>query len=511
MKKTILHQLCGFCVVLFATSPLLQAQPSLVAGSLSSGQIPLTLQTNNGRMYRWETSSDLTSWTNLPPLLSSQRPLLGDGNPMALNIPVSQTKEFFRVKETAPFEPPWSAIKPLRVISLAYISSSSILVNGDRLRTAMLALAPGDRLEIAPGTYSISTYTNLSLAGTAQSPIWITAPLGGVTITRPDATQNLLNIGTSSPTRYLSFDGIKFTGGSVGLKLLDCSNIWINRCTLQNFDSSAVTAISANTSYLYITRNEISNTLNDGDGICIGDNSGSVISSNCVFALNHIHHTSGIFGGEGIDIKPGSWGNLVSGNIIHDINTVAIFVGSGNPSGLNIVENNICYATADTAFMANSHCQIRNNLVFGGTVGAFGSQIMSGISPTNISVLHNTFISSGGGVAARLSSWNTGSNQVFANNACYSQTGYAIYAPSGTGTAQFAGLVTYGSVTAGIPIASNGTGLGDFISVTWDGTFRNATPSTSSPLKNAALSTYRTEYDLYYYLRTLSSSTGSVR
>lgn len=498
------------CGVLAATSLPAHAQPSLTVGNPAGGLVPLTLTARPGYMYRWESSAALDAWTPLPLATASAVPLLATGTTMNLSAPAGADKGFYRVKETSPFFPAWADVPPLRTIQHVFNPSNNATVNGTALRNAINALIPGDRLEIGPGNYQLTGFYNVNLQGTAQAPIRIVAgPAGNVTISRADANNNNVELGTNgNSVRHLSLEGITFSGGSFGIRLGNCSQVWIDRCKIQSTDSSAIAATSENTSGIHITRNEISNTT-DGPGITVGSNVGNIINSQSVYALNHVHDIRSDIIGMGIRILSQSWGNLVSGNHVHDTDLTGIFVAQATSNPVNVVENNTCYATGDYGIQALADCIVRNNLVATTGAGAFGSNPISSATPTRLTVVHNTFVSTN--AAARLASWNTGTGMVFANNACYSQTGNSVNVVGGAGTTTFAGLVTFGPVTAGVPTTVSSGGLADFVNVTWDGTSRDATPSAASPLRSAGSATHLTEYDLSYFLRSLPASTGSVR
>ena len=100
------------------------------------------------------------------------------------------------------YQPEWAAIAPKRVIQ--HTDS-----NGDALMKAVAALQPGDKLEIAAGTYSVDRMWDVSVSGSREAPIWITAAEGAqVIITRPDAKQNVINIGQSAPVAFLCLRGL---------------------------------------------------------------------------------------------------------------------------------------------------------------------------------------------------------------------------------------------------------------------------------------------------------------
>ncbi len=68
----------------------------------------------------------------------------------------------------ASYDPAWAAITPLRVIHHA-------ASDGAALVKAVAALKPGDRLELASGTYSVDRMWDIGVSGRAEAPIWIVA------------------------------------------------------------------------------------------------------------------------------------------------------------------------------------------------------------------------------------------------------------------------------------------------------------------------------------------------
>jgi len=122
------------------------AQPLLVAGVPTGGQLPLSWTTVQGRLYRVETSDALATWAPLAAPQSLVNPLVGTGGPMSLSMPMAGPRGFYRVVESKYVDPAWADVKPLRVLTLNYDGSVNEEANGARLRTAMLALMPGDHL-----------------------------------------------------------------------------------------------------------------------------------------------------------------------------------------------------------------------------------------------------------------------------------------------------------------------------------------------------------------------------
>ncbi|MFM7129734.1 MAG: hypothetical protein ACKO0V_10295, partial [bacterium] len=149
--------------------------------------------------------------------------------------------------ESNRYEPEWAGVAPKRVISHKN-------TDGESLVRAVAALQPGDKLVIAGGTYSVSRMWDIRVSGTAGAPIWIEAEPGTtVRLTRPDARQNVLNIGQGGPVSYLCLRGIEITGGSHGLRLGQCSNVWIDKCHIHHTGEVCLSANSADTRRLHLT------------------------------------------------------------------------------------------------------------------------------------------------------------------------------------------------------------------------------------------------------------------
>lgn len=493
-------------------SPAAGQAPDISVGPMFSGQMTLTWGAVSGRVYELQHVNRLGApWTTLS---SAGLPLIATSTPLTAAVAATATAEFFQVKENpSPFDPAWAARPPVRTLSFNYNSALSTDVNGANLKAAIQALVPGDRLEIGSGTYSINSFTTFNLQGSSNAPIWIaTAPGASVIITRPDANQNLINLGSGAPTRYLSIVGMEFVGGSQGIRLYDCANVRIDSCKVHETGDVGISANAANTSQLYLTRNEIWDTGlagSTGEGMYLGASNGLYTMSDSIIALNHIHNTGGTTGSmAGIQVKTGSWGNLIAANRVHDDNGPCIILYGAGGLAPNIVEKNTCYGTPDNAIQVTADCIIRDNLVSSGSSGnsAFAGTVNSG-TPTNVTVVNNTFVN-GGGPAVRLYSWEMGTNMVFANNACYSQTGVAVLSATNPVGVVFAGNVNYGALATGVTGFQAGTGLADFVNASWDDSQLNVRPGTGSALRGAASAAYVTQSDLNYSVRAAPYAAG---
>jgi hypothetical protein len=498
--------------------------PAVITLGASAGDAQVSYNFNtisgatNYTLY-YSTSAGVTPLTGTPvPMVSSPYSLTGLSNGTTYYAVATYTdasgesaaSNQVAATPTQPaassYDPSWSTITASNTINHAYNSGQTALQNGTALRTALNALTPGDEIVIAAGTYEFSSNFSLNLQGTAAAPIWITGQAGAI-IYMNTTGQNILNVGSSSQTRYVCFRNLEFTGGSHGIRFYDCTQVWLNNCHIHGTGDAGISTNTVDTSYMHITRNEIHNTGGTGEGMYLGANNGAVIMSNSIIALNHVYDTdNGTSQGDGIEVKQGSWGNLIAENHVHDTNYPCILVYGTAGQAQNIVERNICYRSNDNAMQIQGECIVRNNLVISAAGNAFASQPHQG-NPTNIQVVHNTFVNSG--VAARLSSWSGASNMVFANNACYSQSSNAINVVSGTTGITFAGNVTFGSVTSGVNGSSTGNGLGDFVNVSFDASNRDAHPSGGSALLGVANATHAAAADLEGTTRTSPHDAGA--
>lgn len=403
--------------------------------------------------------------------------------------------------------PPWADAGGTTVMTFNYNAGQTAAQNGAALKSTIAALSPGDELRIGDGTYVIDSLFDIQLVGTAGAPIRIVAaPGANPTITRSNASQNVINIGSSSPTRYLLLRGLEVTGGSAGIRLFDCQNVWIDQCWVHDIGESGITANTVPTQYLWFTRNEIHGTSGTGEGFYLGGNNASPITHHVTVALNHVHHTGGTQG-DGIELKEGSWGSWIAENLVHDTKYPCILVYGTGGQQPNLIERNLCWGAQDNVMQVQGEAIVRNNVAIDGS-NAFYSANHQG-TVTDLVVVNNTFVNDGR--AARLQDWGGKPGMVFANNACYSQTSTAILVNGGNAGVTFASNVVFGTLS-GVPGGTTiaGTGLGDFDNVSWDGTAHEATPSFGSVLLGAGGATWVPFDDLQGKIRTGSIEAGAL-
>jgi hypothetical protein len=371
------------------------------------------------------------------------------------------------------YAPAWAGIAPSRVLRHSD-------PGGDSLVKAVAALQPGDQLVIAAGTYSVDRLWDIGVSGTAEAPIWIVADEGAdVVFTRPDAKQNVLNIGQGGPVRYLCLRGVEITGGSHGLRLGQCEEVWIDQCHIHHTGQVCLSANSANTRRLFLTRSHLHHGGGHGEGMYLGANHGEHIMSESVIALNHIHDCRGDQG-DGIEVKQGSWGNLIAENDVHDTQypCITVYGTAGNP--VNIIERNVCRRSGDHTMQVQGEAIVRNNVLISAKGSGFASTDHQG-KTLNLQVIHNTIINTGHAFSG--GSWNGREGMVLANNILYSRDKSAIHFANGTASVAITGNVIVGDgPNQG---TSPGRGLDDFASISWDGQKHDATPAVSAPFDKA--------------------------
>ncbi len=360
------------------------------------------------------------------------------------------------------YEPAWSNIPARRVIEFKPDARNDI-DRGKALVTAIAQLQPGDTLQIPAGTYSVNQLWDITCSGTEQAPVRIVAKSGDkVVVTRPDNRQNVINVGMEKPVQFLLFEGLEITGGSHGLRLGAGNDVWFHRCHFHHTGEVCLSANSKDTKRIFITENEIHHPGGTAEGMYLGGNDGSVIMSESVIAKNHVYECRGSQG-DGIELKQGSWGNLIAENKVHDCNYPCITVYGTAGKKQNIIERNLCYRSKDAAMQVQGEAIVRNNILIGGDNGGFVSTDHQG-KTINLQVIHNTIINVNH--AFRGGSWNDRDGMVLANNIIYSQTQNAFHFPNGSTKVTIVGNVVLGD---GQKFNSKvGNGLDDFQNISWD-------------------------------------------
>lgn len=245
-------------------------------------------------------------------------------------------------------------------------------------------LKPGDEVVLAPGTYKDSRKLVLSHRGTANHPIVIrgqskldddlSGKPGNVIFQRPDANQNTMNL---EGCQYFVMRDLEITGGAAGIRIggqgkWPAKFITLEKLHIHHVGGVAVTANYPGHIYesLIFRGNHIHHTSGHGEGFYLGSNNKPDGSTNgylfnSIIENNYIHHLNGdhVSQGDGIEIKDGSYGNIVRDNVIHDTNYPGIIVYGTDGRKPNIIERNVIWNSGDHGIQAASEAILRHNVI----------------------------------------------------------------------------------------------------------------------------------------------------
>jgi hypothetical protein len=353
---------------------------------------------------------------------------------------------------------------------------------GDEVEAALNALQPGDELVLRGGMYELEDAWHLTIEGTEAAPIIVRAKQGERPhLHRASTGENLIDF---DRVQHVEWRGIEHSGGSHGLRLIDASFMTIEDCEIHG---TADVALSANSGgdyeSLIIRLNHIHDTHGTGEGMYLGCHDASCAVHDSLIEGNYIHHTNAddVEQGDGIELKEGSYANVVRDNVIHDTNYPCIIsystAGNGAP---NVIERNLLWACGDNAIQSAADAVIRNNVILGAGASGIANQPHANGTPSNLVIVHNTILAPDNSAIA--SSGITGS-VLIANNAVYARSGSAIRVAG-----QLAQVTVRGNVGAG-GLAGAGSGLlaGDLAADFVAASYSNALPNDVFPKAGSAL------------------------
>lgn len=294
-------------------------------------------------------------------------------------------------------------------------------------------LEPGDRVILAAGTYTDPRRLEMSHRGTAEEPVTIgAAPGARVLVKRPDARQNTINL---AGCQHLTLHGLEITGGAAGIRIAGKGKhaarfITLESLHIHHIGGVAVTANHPGHNYegLVFRRNHIHHTGGHGEGFYLGaNNAGDGSTAACVFNSvvegNYIHDLKGrgVSQGDGIEIKDGSYGNVIRDNVIHDTNYPGIIVYGTDARERNVIERNVIWNSGDHGIQAAADAVIRNNIIFDVTASGIYARDHQSAVVGNLHIVHNTIVTPGR-VSVRVVPPASGAFSgpiIIANNAVY--------------------------------------------------------------------------------------------
>ncbi|MDR4459450.1 MAG: right-handed parallel beta-helix repeat-containing protein [Nitrospirales bacterium] len=313
---------------------------------------------------------------------------------------------------------------------------------GDSFKGAFELLGPGDTLIVHEGTYSESgARIRISAKGTESQPIIVKGADGEARplITRPVSStpQNTINIEGAT---YVTIRHLEITGNGDGINLSgEPHHITIEDSEIHHIDVGINFRSSMDS--IFVRRNHIYNTSGTAEAMYVGCNYASCGVSNSIIEQNWIHDTRGSQG-DGIEIKYGSWGNIIRDNVIHDANYPCILaygVTDANIDRPNIIEGNVVW-NCGQGIVAIADAIVRNNIVIGTLETQSHEQVPV---MRNVTIGNNTVI---GSIALR--GWgggNLSTSLSLANNVLY---GGSITNPPSA--ASFSSNLQYNFGTSGI-------------------------------------------------------------
>lgn len=299
------------------------------------------------------------------------------------------------------------------------------------------ALNKGDELILHGGTYSQSCGRKITANGDPQNPVIIRAADGeDVLMTRPADnidTENNIEIINSS---YLVIRGIRFQGGSAGVRFVGGHHITLEDSEIFGTGNNAIPMNSGNYDSFIIRRNHIHHTgqsvagTTEGEGMYLGCNKNACRVTNSLIEGNYIHdlRATSVGGNDGIEVKVGSYGNIIRNNVIHNTDVgeqfPCIFVYGGG-SSINTVEGNVMWNCGE-AIQVVSDALIRNNIIVNSWItGITAAPHVDVAEMRNVTIVNNTIVGHPKCLHIR---WANASNMILANNAVYCPGGVAVNA-----------------------------------------------------------------------------------
>jgi hypothetical protein len=374
-----------------------------------------------------------------------------------------------------------TALLPVLAITWAAVAHAATYEIGPaaNLGTEIAKLTPGDELVLQGGTYTLSARLTIAVSGSENAPILIRSKDGEVAHLTRDASQNVINV---AGARYLVLRNLEVSGGSHGIRLENSSFISVEGCHIHDTGDVAISANVSGGSYqgLRILRNHIHHTNNTGEGMYLGCNSGACVMFESLIEGNYVHDTRGttVIQGDGIEIKQGSWGNVVRDNVIHGTNYPCILLYGTAGNAENVIERNVMWDCGDHGIQVEADATVRNNIVLGANANGIHSQVHQQSGPEDLVIVHNTVVVQN--VAVR--SATPVGPVVIANNALYSAGSAAIQLASASAQFTIAGNVGTGSLSGA---TSGFDGSGNLATDFVDAAARNVFPALSSKLIGA--------------------------
>ena len=276
------------------------------------------------------------------------------------------------------------------------------LLSGDGLRA-------GDEVVLRKGVYRDPRRLGLGHRGTGDRPITIRAADGArVVFRRPDAKQNTFNL---EGARHLHLRGFEITGGAAGIRIGprgddQPTGVVLEELHIHHIGGVAVTCNHPGGDYsqMVFRRNHIDHTAGHGEAFYLGGNRATAIFHDSLVEQNYLHDLIGdrVSQGDGIEIKQGSYGNRIVGNVIHDTGYPGIIVYGTQGRARNEIRDNVIWNSHAQGIQAAADAVIENNFVADSRGDGIYSRTHQGAVPGNLMIRHNVVFAAGSSAALRI-------------------------------------------------------------------------------------------------------------
>jgi len=294
---------------------------------------------------------------------------------------------------------------------------------------------PGDEIILHEGTYSSSGWLPIQARGTAANPVILRGAEGEARpiITKSVSYKNNMEL---QGCQYLTVRGLELTGGDTGIRMYksdnyEIRNVTVENCYIHDIGGVGITANHEGQTYegVVLRRNEICRTGGHGEGFYLGSNYEASTFRYGTIEWNYIHDLGGSQG-DGIEIKDGSYGNIIRDNVVVNPQYPGIIVYGTNGLAYNVIERNFIYGGADHGIQAAADAVIRNNIIINSAYDGIHSHHHQTAVPGNLDIRHNTVINPGEAVVKVSTDEEGTSGPITVANNAY-DSGY-FYLPSGS-------------------------------------------------------------------------------
>jgi len=356
---------------------------------------------------------------------------------------------------------------------------------GSDLRTLIGGVAPGDTVTLSGGEYVLDGSIVLrELAGTEASPVVIRAAEGATPVLRMDASATIFDIDVSS---WVRISGLTLRGGDTGNPDDNYNHSGISisegssNIVLENLDIGFLrnSAVGIGDASAVTVRGCELHDLSNGNGVVAGCSDGNCWLADGRIEGNWIHHLTE---SSGIWIHNAGQGNAIVDNVVHNVGSRGIRVGSTADGPENIVERNAVWTVGGNCLVAVGPSTMRNNVAFDCTGNGIRTDGDSASGFADVRITHNTiWDTEDDGIEVR--NWAGKTGCVLANNAVANTNWYALQADEGHIDD---GNLIVGNVVTGL-VRGFDTLLGHYAGGYGEGDFEDAINWNFYPVDGSAL------------------------